>query len=153
MQSLTQYDDVVRDVSESLKRRSEKAEEAGIARWMQILDPGIGFAKDGEQNIELLKRSGEIVAAVAPTPLLVGVSRKGFIGKLMVSPSPSLSSSSSKGRGGEKSKTAAIPPPAERDYGSVAASLKAIEGGARIVRVHNVKAMRQAANVYDACSK
>ena len=139
MQSLTNYDDeggVVDGVVDALLERSRAAEEAGIPRWMQILDPGIGFAKDMEGNISLLKNYSEMRTKLGGFPLLLGTSRKGFIGKLT----------------GE---TVAE----ERDFGTVGSCVAALclgvggkekSLGCNILRVHNVKGAKQATVVMDA---
>lgn len=81
MQNLTHYSDVVRDVRNELEARVEAALAAGIAAERLILDPGIGFAKTAEHNWTLLENLDPIAAL--GFPLLVGVSRKGFLGDLL----------------------------------------------------------------------
>lgn len=125
MQSMTQYNDVVVDVSSALMKQSEEAEKAGIPRWMQILDPGIGFAKDLEHNLSLLKHSSKMRSLVNEIPLLIGTSRKGFIGKLT----------------GEEIAE-------NRDFGTLASCMACLVGmdgklAPTILRVHNVKGIRQ----------
>jgi dihydropteroate synthase len=110
MQSLTSYDDVVQDVLRELAPAVEHARDAGMEQI--FIDPGIGFAKTFEQNLELLARCDEL-AAIAP--FVIGASRKKFIGHLT-------------GREGR-----------ERVYGSLAAVDAAARGGAAIVRVHDVR--------------
>jgi len=125
MQSMTQYNDVVVDVSSALMKQSDEAEKAGIPRWMQILDPGIGFAKDLEHNLSLLKHSSKMRSLVNEIPLLIGTSRKGFIGKLT----------------GEEIAE-------NRDFGTLASCMACLVGmdgklAPTILRVHNVKGIRQ----------
>ena len=132
MQTLTNYDNVIHDVSEVLVRQSLKAEEVGIPKWLQILDPGIGFAKDFQQNLSLLKHCNDMRQLVHNYPLLLGPSRKGFIGKIT----------------GETN-------PKERDFGTVAACMLGAIGKRRtstptILRVHNVRGVKQATMVMDA---
>jgi dihydropteroate synthase len=132
MQTLTTYDSVVNDVGTSLVRRSQAAERAGIQRWQQVLDPGIGFAKDLRGNLQLLKHYGKLTRLVGDMPMLLGTSRKGFIGHIT----------------GETDA-------AQRDFGTVASCVAAIcLGGAssacNILRVHNVKGTKQAVLVMDA---
>ena len=134
----TDYSDkgVVHDVTQALRERCAAAEAAGIPRWLQIVDPGIGFAKEMQGNLSLLKNLNAIRASMgmASTPILLGTSRKGFIGKLT-----------------------GIDNPEERDFGSVASCVAAIclgndsEGidACNILRVHNVKGMKEAALVVD----
>ncbi|KAL7553660.1 hypothetical protein ACHAWF_016967 [Thalassiosira exigua] len=138
MQSLTEYGDegseegVVGAVARELTRRSVAAERAGVRRWLQVLDPGIGFAKDLEGNLSLLGRAAELRRRCGGLPLLWGPSRKGFIGKLS----------------GEAD-------PKERDFGTVAACLAALDDAGdeevcTLLRVHNVRAVKQAVAVYEA---
>ena len=135
MEILTDYDDVVEDVTKALLERSSEAEREGIPRWLQVLDPGIGFAKDLQGNLQLLKNLSAIRSMLGGAPILLGTSRKGFIGKIT----------------GEKIAE-------ERDYGTVASCIAAIclnDGldSCNILRVHNVKGSKQAAMVMDAIRK
>ena len=139
MQALTNYtknDGVLSGVVTELMARSQAAEAAGIPRWLQVLDPGIGFAKDVDGNLSLLKGAGVIRANCDNMPFLFGPSRKGFIGKV----------------------TGEIDP-AERDFGTIAACLVSIENkeeipdACNILRVHNVKAVKQAVLTYEAIQK
>jgi dihydropteroate synthase len=111
------YDDVVREVRDELAAALARAEAAGIARQQTVLDPGIGFAKTRPHNLALLARLDEL--ATLGRPLLVGASRKSFIGELTGAP------------------------PAERLAGSLAAAAWAARRGAAIVRVHDVAATVQ----------
>ena len=113
MQSLTQYDDVVDDVAKELRGFVKRAVDGGIDPAQIFVDPGIGFAKTGEQNLEILARCGEFSAI---GPVVIGASRKAFIGKIT-------------GR-------EAGP---ERMIGSLAAVGAAFRGGAAVVRVHDVR--------------
>lgn len=122
MQEDPRYDDVVREVKEFLSERAEAAISSGVAPENIILDPGIGFGKTLDHNLLLLKRLGEIVDL--GFPVLIGTSRKGFIGKLT---------------GGEEA--------GSRVFGTVATSVLAYERGARLFRVHDVKANRDALKV------
>ena len=132
MQSMAQYDDVVLDVSSALMKQSEAAELAGIPRWLQVLDPGIGFAKDLEHNLSLLKHCNQMRNMVANIPLLLGPSRKGFIGKIS----------------GE-------PVAEQRDFGTLASCIYCLtsEDGSlapTILRVHNVKGVKQGIQIAEA---
>lgn len=130
MATLTSYPDgVVETVGLELLERVRAAEEAGIRRWRIILDPGIGFAKTLEQNLELLQRQAELreFPGLEGLPWLVGTSRKAFIGKVT---------------GVEEAR--------QRVWGSAAAITAAIQGGADIVRVHDVIEMTQVAKMADA---
>lgn len=117
--------DVMRDVTAGLRRAVAAATRAGIARGKIILDPGIGFGKTYAQDYELIARLGEF--ARLGFPLLVGTSRKKFIGRVL------------DGR-----------PPAERIFGTAATVAACILNGAHIVRVHDVAEMAQVARVTDA---
>ena len=142
MQDLTNYDDegsVLDGVVRALLERSRLAEEAGISKWMQILDPGIGFAKDTEGNLSLLKHYSDLRTKLDNFPLLLGTSRKGFIGKIT---------------GETKAE--------ERDFGTVGSCVAALCLGnngrdnpleCNILRVHNVKGAKQATTVMDAIIK
>lgn len=125
MQSLTQYDDVVVDVADALRQCLDHAHQAGIDRDRLILDPGIGFAKTHDQNIALLRRLSEL--RQLGYPLLLGVSRKSFIGTLLNRPDPK-----------------------QRIWGTGAACSACIAAGADILRVHDVAEMRDISRVADA---
>ena len=124
MQDDPHYDDIVAEVAGFLAERVAAAEAAGIALNRIAVDPGFGFGKSLEHNIELLRRLDEMV--VPGLPLLVGLSRKSMLGLLT-------------GR--------AVP---ERVYAGIAAHVLAVERGARIVRVHDVAATRDAMAVLQA---
>ncbi len=115
MQADPQYEDVAGEVREFLGGAVARAEAAGIARERIIVDPGIGFGKTIEHNLTLVNRLDEI--APAGRPVLLGASRKSFIGK-----------------------TLGIDSPAERLEGTLAVTALAVARGARIIRVHDVKA-------------
>jgi len=119
------YTDVVREVIDELARRIEAAGRAGIARDAIAIDPGIGFAKLAPHSLELLHRLPEL--AVLRLPILVGVSRKSFVGRL----------------GGEPDSRLRLP-------GSLAAGLFAVNSGASILRVHDVAETVQALRVWQA---
>jgi dihydropteroate synthase len=124
MQADPQYDDVTREVRDFLAAGLYDAMDAGISPEGIILDPGIGFGKAIEHNLQLLR--GLPVLAALGQPLLVGVSRKAFIGKIL-----SLES-------------------ADRLEGSLAAAVAAALAGANIVRVHDVAETCRAVRVADA---
>ncbi|MGD1901974.1 MAG: dihydropteroate synthase [Geitlerinemataceae cyanobacterium] len=125
MQSLAQYGDVVAETIATLEERAQAAMAAGIPRERIILDPGIGFAKTYEQNLEILRRLPEFQSL--GSALLLGVSRKSFIGKVLDRPDPR-----------------------ERVWGTGAACTACIAGGAHILRVHDVTQMRDISRVADA---
>jgi dihydropteroate synthase len=119
------YSDVVEDVRQFLLDRARTSEAAGIARDRIALDPGIGFGKSVAENVALIAGAGRL--ADAGYPVLVGSSRKGFIGKLT-----------------------GIAEPRRRDPASVWLAVEAARRGAAIVRVHDVAAARQALAVSSA---
>lgn len=125
MQQLTDYQDLIGDIYGFLEGQLAAAERAGIERSRLIIDPGIGFAKTLEQNLEILRQLPTFRAL--GVPILVGVSRKSFIGRLINQPDP-------KGR----------------VWGTAAACCSAIAGTADILRVHDVLEMRDVCRVADA---
>src|SRR5271170_1582455 len=122
--------DVLRDVAKGLRHAVTLARRAGVGKSQIVLDPGIGFGKSFEQNCELLARLPEL--ARLGYPLLVGTSRKSFIGKVL-----------------EKSKFR-TDSDAERIWGTAATVAASILQGAHIIRVHDVAEMAQVATVSDA---
>ena len=125
MQSMTDYDDVVEEVRAHLLARAADFETAGVPRRNILIDPGIGFAKTAEQNWSLLKKLDRYVDS--PYPVLVGASRKGFIGKLLD-----------------------LPAAADRDTGTMATVAWCVAQRVAVVRVHDVKAARQTVDVMRA---
>ena len=113
MQQAPEYGDVVAEVRDFLAARAQACEDAGIARERIVVDPGFGFGKTRAHNLELLDRLGEL--ATLGYPVLAGWSRKSTLGAIT-------------GRGEE-----------ERLAASVAAAVLAVERGASIVRVHDVR--------------
>jgi dihydropteroate synthase len=124
MQQAPQYADVVADVRDYLRQRIAAAEQAGISRDRMVIDPGFGFGKALDHNLELLRRL-DVIAALG-VPVLAGLSRKSMIGTIT-------------GRDA-----------GDRVAGSVAAALLAVQRGAAIVRVHDVAATRDALAVWKA---
>lgn len=116
-------------IAKELLERVEAAEAAGIRRWRIILDPGIGFAKVGAQNLTILRSLRELREwpGLQGLPWLVGSSRKSFIGRIT-----------------------GVTTPAERIWGTAATVAAAVEGGADVVRVHDVKEMGQVVRMCDA---
>jgi dihydropteroate synthase len=121
MASRAVYGDVVREVAAELEAALARAEGAGVPRTRTIVDPGIGFAKTAAQSLELLRRLPELRAL--GRPILVGPSRKSFIGHVTGAPA------------------------AERLPGTLAAATVAVLAGVEWLRVHDVAAARQAARV------
>ncbi len=128
MQDDPHYEDVVVEVAAFLGRQADALREAGVARERIVVDPGIGFGKTLEHNLELLRRLPEIAAL--GYPVLVGVSRKRFIGQI-------LSESD----------------PARRVFGSVGAAAHAVMRGADILRMHDVAETVQALGVVAAIER
>ncbi len=127
MNALARYDDVVAAVSDELARCLAAAQAAGIAADRIVLDPGIGFAKTVEHNIALLR--GLPALQHLGRPLLVGVSRKRFVGRIT-----------------------GVEVPRDRLGGSLAAGLFAVAQGAAILRVHDVPETVQALRMWQALS-
>ena len=121
--------DVMRDVASGLRRAVAVARRAGVPKSRIVLDPGIGFGKSHAQNYELLAKLP--VLAKLGYPLLVGTSRKGFIGAALAQNGKPL-------------------PASERLWGTAATVTASILRGAHIVRVHDVAEMAQVARVSDA---
>lgn len=121
---------ILLEVADGFRQSIEKAEKFGVARENIALDVGIGFSKTFENNLELLAKLNEIINEFAEFPMLVGASRKSFIGKIS---------------GGA--------PVAERLNGSLAAAAIAVWNGANVVRVHDVKATVQMLETVEAVKK
>jgi dihydropteroate synthase len=121
MQRDPRYEDVVSEVKRFLVERLSWAVTAGVSEKRILLDPGIGFGKTAAHNLELLRRLAELVAI--GRPVLIGTSRKSFLGRLT-------------GR-----------PVDQRSAGTIAANVLAYERGARVFRVHEVAAVRDALTV------
>ncbi len=126
MQNKPQYHDVVDEVGDYLARRVALCREHGVAAERLLADPGFGFGKTLEHNLTLLRELPRL-EAMAGVPLLVGMSRKSMLGNIT----------------GEQQ-------PDQRLGASVAVALLAAQRGTRIIRVHDVKATRQALQVWQA---
>lgn len=124
MQNNPEYLDVVAEVMSYLRERRDDAVASGIAAGQIMLDPGFGFGKTLEQNLELLRRLDEFQELGCP--LLVGMSRKSMIGVILDKPVE------------------------QRLYGSIAAAIMAFQGGASIIRVHDVMETADALRVVSA---
>jgi 2-amino-4-hydroxy-6-hydroxymethyldihydropteridine diphosphokinase/dihydropteroate synthase len=130
MNQLTEYPNgLIPTIAKELLERVAEAEAAGIRRWRIILDPGIGFAKTGEQNLEILRRMDELRdwPGLRGLPWLLGSSRKRFIGTY-----------------------SGVKKADKRQWGTAAAVAASVQGGADIVRVHDVKEMVPVVKVSDA---
>lgn len=122
-------DALISTIAQELLERVQAAEAAGVRRWRIILDPGLGFAKVGAQNLTILRHLRDLREwpGLQGLPWLVGSSRKSFIGKIT-----------------------GVARPAERIWGTAATVAAAVEGGADVVRVHDVKEMGQVVSMSDA---
>jgi dihydropteroate synthase len=129
MQRDPRYDDVLAEVGAFLVERVEAATAAGIARESVMVDPGIGFGKNIDHNLRLLYGIAALVARV-DGPVLVGTSRKTFIGRLL-----------------------GIDAPDARDDGTLATVVWALDQGARMVRVHDVRRAARAAALLDVLER
>ncbi len=125
MQDNPVYEDVVAEVHDYLRGRIEACERAGLDRSRLVIDPGIGFGKTLQHNLTLLANLGKFIDL--GVPLLLGASRKRFIGTLS---------------GEEQAE--------QRAPGSIAAALAGVAQGVQILRVHDVKKTRQALDVWQA---
>ena len=130
MQQNPHYDDPVAEICRELAESAHRAQQAGIARDRILLDPGIGFGKRLQDNVAVLRGIGELRGL--GYPLVVGASRKSFIGALL-------------------SDAAGQPRPVERRLaGTVAVHLLAAQAGAEILRVHDVEETRDALRILQA---
>jgi dihydropteroate synthase len=124
MQQLPPSPDILAEIEAWAGTAVARAEELGVARDKIILDPGIGFGKTLSQNLEIIRNLGRLAAT--GFPIMVGTSRKSFIGRILSDPK------------------------ADRIWGSAATVAAAILAGAHVVRVHDIAAMRDVARVADA---
>ena len=124
MQKDPYYDDVIVEITEYLRQSIKMAEDAGIDREKIIIDPGIGFGKRLQDNLNILKNLRKF--SILGCPILIGCSRKSFIGKILDLPAE------------------------ERLEGSLAALAVAVMNGANIVRVHDVKESERVVSLVDA---
>jgi dihydropteroate synthase len=127
--------DIIEEVTSSLRSSIAVAEQRGVKRNSIIIDPGIGFGKSQQQNIELIAKLDQIVAAFPDFPLLIGTSRKSFIGRIL----------------SDENGNAA--PVEERLYAGMATITAAVLKGAHLVRVHDVKAAVETVRVVDQILK
>ncbi|MEA5553399.1 dihydropteroate synthase [Anabaena cylindrica UHCC 0172] len=125
MQQQTDYQDLIQDIYNFLSQQKKAAITAGIKQNKIIIDPGIGFAKNYEQNLEIFRSLPSLKALNCP--ILIGASRKSFIGKILNQPDPKA-----------------------RVWGTAAACCAAIFNGADILRIHDVSEMRDVSLVADA---
>lgn len=124
MQQLPPVADIMSEVIEGLRQSVVIAEQRGVARGSIVIDPGIGFGKTAEQNVELIAKLDRLAREFPDLPLMIGTSRKSFIGKLLNDA-----------------------PADQRLYGTIASVVAAVMNGAHIVRVHDVKAAVEALQI------
>ena len=124
MQSKAKYKDLIGEITDELSISLEKCLDSGIKSDKIIIDPGIGFAKTGQQSFLILRELRKF--ARLKQPVLIGTSRKSFIGQVTQTDAP------------------------DRQWGTAATVAASIMNGAHIIRVHDVKAMKQVARVTDA---
>ncbi len=127
MQQIPPADDIMSEVIGVLRQSIAVAEQRGVSPECIAIDPGIGFGKTAEQNVEVIAKLGQLAEVFADFPLLIGTSRKSFIGKLLDGA-----------------------PADERLNGTIATVVAAVFKGAHLVRVHDVKAAVEAVRIADA---
>jgi dihydropteroate synthase len=132
MHKLPPVPDIIDEVTRSLNSSVKMAERRGVKRESIVVDPGIGFGKSQEQNVELIAKVDQLVKAFPDFPLLIGTSRKSFIGRILAA------------ENGEPA------PVTARLHGTLASITAAILKGAHIIRVHDVNAAKDAIRVTDA---
>ena len=127
MQQLPPVADIMTEVIDGLSDSVAIAEQHGLAREAVVIDPGIGFGKTVTQNCELIAKLNTIAHAFPDLPMMIGTSRKSFIGKLLDGA-----------------------PADERLYGTIASVVASVMNGAHIIRVHDVRAAAEAIRVAEA---
>jgi dihydropteroate synthase len=132
MHKLPPVADILDEVKRSLKASIAMAEKRGVKSHSIVIDPGIGFGKSQEQNLELIAKLEELAAAFPKFPLLVGTSRKSFLGRVLAD------------ENGEPR------PVTERTAATLTTNVLAVLHGAAIVRVHDVRETRDALSVIEA---
>jgi dihydropteroate synthase len=132
MHGLPAVPDILEEVTTGLRSSIAMAERHGVNRESIVIDPGIGFGKSQEQNIELIAKLDELIATFPDFPLLIGTSRKSFLGRILA--------------GANRD-----PAPADqRLHASLASLTVAVLKGAHIVRVHDVKATLETLRIAEA---
>ena len=124
--------DIIAEVINGLRGSVHLAERRGMKRESIVIDPGIGFGKSQEQNLELIAKLDQLIAAFPDLPVLVGTSRKSFIGRILVDNDGSPATAG------------------ERLHGTIASMAAAVLHGAHIIRVHDVKASVDAVKTIEA---
>lgn len=135
LHNLAPVANIIAEVISSVGGSIALAEERGVKREAIVIDPGIGFGKSQEQNLELIAKLDQIVAAFPDFPVLIGTSRKSFIGRILADADGN-------------------PAPVEqRLQGSLATMIAAVLKGAQLVRVHDVQATVAALRIIDAIAR
>jgi len=129
MHRLPPVADIMEEVVSGLRASIHMAERRGVARESIAIDPGIGFGKSQDQNLELIAKLDSLIGAFADYPVLIGTSRKSFIGRILADDSGTPAPSS------------------ERLHGTMATIAAAVLKGAHIIRVHDVKAAAETIRV------
>jgi len=132
MHRLPPVADVMDEVTTSLSASIKMAERRGVKRESIVIDPGIGFGKTQDQNLELVDKLDQLKEAFSDLPILIGTSRKSFIGRILADEAGNPAS------------------PDRRRYGSMASIAAAVMKGADIVRVHDVNVAIETVKVVDA---
>ncbi len=132
MHKLPPVPDIIEEVTRGIRASVHMAEKRGVKRESVVIDPGIGFGKSQEQNIELIAKLDQIIRFFPDLPLLIGTSRKSFIGRILANDE------------GEPA------PISARLHGTMASVTAAVLKGAQIVRVHDVKTTLETIKVVDA---
>lgn len=132
MQRLAPAADIMSEVTHSLRSSITMAERRGVPRESIVIDPGIGFGKTFDQNLELIAKLDQLIAAFPDFPIMIGTSRKAFLGHLL------------------RDASGTPAPVSDRLHGTLATITAAILRGAHIVRVHDVRAALETAKIADA---
>src|ERR1043166_5439244 len=132
MHRLPPVADIMHEVTHSLRASINMAERRGVKHESIVIDPGIGFGKSQEQNLELIAKLDQLFAAFPDYPLLIGTSRKSFIGRILADESGTPAAAE------------------DRVHGTMATITTAILHGAHIIRVHDVKAAAETIRVAEA---
>jgi len=135
MHRLPPVADIMKEVTASLGASIKMAERRGVPRNSIAIDPGVGFGKSQEQNLEVISKLDQLAAAFRDLPILIGTSRKSFIGRILTD------------EAGEPA------PSDQRLQGTLASVAAAVIRGAHIVRVHDVKETVETVRVLDAISQ
>jgi dihydropteroate synthase len=130
MQQLAPAAEIITEVIDGLRESIAVAQQHRVAPESIAIDPGIGFGKTAEQNVELIAKLDQLARKFADFPIMIGTSRKSFIGKLLDGA-----------------------PADQRLYGTIASIVASVLNGAHIVRVHDVKAAVEAVKVADAIKR